>query len=322
MPRFGRHHPISAAREIHRTALHNEHSVKSDALVHYGGQSYELPLNRFDHAGNIAMTPIAFIGFGEVGRTFAQQLIATERVQVSAYDILFDDPRQKLARIAEAEAIGVRVAPTPADACRGARVVISAVTAAAAKTVAKAAAGYLSSGQIFLDVNSASPTTKKNSASHVEAVGARYVEGAVMAAVSGPGLKVPILAGGSSAPLAADVLNALGMNLTPVATEHGRASATKLSRSIVMKGMEAILMQSVAAARHWGVEQEVLASLQSTYPGIDWTKLAARCADRVGKHGVRRAQEMREAGEMVQDIGIDPALCLAIEDVQDRAAVR
>ena len=268
------------------------------------------------------MTPIAFIGFGEVGRTFAQQLIATERVQVSAYDILFDDPRQKLARIAEAEAIGVRVAPTPADACRGARVVISAVTAAAAKTVAKAAAGYLSSGQIFLDVNSASPTTKKNSASHVEAVGARYVEGAVMAAVSGPGLKVPILAGGSVCSAGCRCAQRAWHEPYTCCHRAWPGPATKLSRSIVMKGMEAILMQSVAAARHWGVEQEVLASLQSTYPGIDWTKLAARCADRVGKHGVRRAQEMREAGEMVQDIGIDPALCLAIADVQDRAAVR
>lgn len=266
------------------------------------------------------MTMLAFIGFGEVGRTFARQLLANSGVQVAAYDLLFDDPQKRASRIAEAQAIGVKAAANPADACQDARVVISAVTAAGAEAVARAAAGYLCPGQIFLDVNSASPATKKSSATYVEAVGAHYVEGAVMAAVSGPGLKVPILAGGGAAQLAADILNGLGMNLTPVATEHGPASATKLARSIVMKGLEAILLQSVAAARHWGVERDVLASLQSTYPGIDWNKLAANCAQRVSKHGVRRAQEMREAGEMVQDVGLDPALCLAIAGVQDRGA--
>jgi 3-hydroxyisobutyrate dehydrogenase-like beta-hydroxyacid dehydrogenase len=268
------------------------------------------------------MTILAFIGFGEVGRTFARQLLTQKGVQVAAYDLLFDDPQERDARIAEARAMGVRVAADAADASRDARFVISAVTAAAAGGVAKAAAAYLRPGQIFLDVNSASPGTKKQAAEHVQAIGAQYVEGAVMAAVSGPGLKVPILAGGPAARSAAETLNGLGMNLTPVATEFGRASATKLSRSIVMKGIEAILMESGAAARHWGVETDVIASLQATYPGIDWTRLAINCAERVATHGIRRAQEMREAGEMMQDMGGDPALCRAIAGVQDRGAKR
>jgi 3-hydroxyisobutyrate dehydrogenase-like beta-hydroxyacid dehydrogenase len=192
------------------------------------------------------------------------------------------------------------------------------VTAAAAREVAEAAAGYLRPGQTFLDVNSASPRTKQTAAKFVQSAGADYVEGAVMAAVAGPGLAVPILAGGPAAGTAADLLNGLGMNLTPVAAEHGRASATKLARSIVMKGLEAILIESMAAARHWGVEREVIASLQETHPGLDWTKLALRCSERVAQHGVRRAQEMREAGDMVAELGRDPALCHAIAAVQQR----
>ncbi|HEY7548411.1 MAG TPA: DUF1932 domain-containing protein [Hyphomicrobiaceae bacterium] len=268
------------------------------------------------------MTRLAFIGFGEVGQTFASGLSGNDDVQVAAYDLLFDDAHKRGGMIARAEALGVRVAADAADAARAARVVISAVTAAAAGEVARAAAGYLRPGQLFFDVNSASPNTKRTAAGHVAACGADYVEGAVMAAVAGPGLKVHILAGGKAAPVVAEILNALGMNLTPAATEIGRASATKLSRSIVIKGLEAILVQCAAAARAWEVEADVIASLKRTYPGIDWLSQVEYAAERVGKHGVRRAQEMREAAEMVADLGLDPVLARAIADVQEKGAKR
>jgi 3-hydroxyisobutyrate dehydrogenase-like beta-hydroxyacid dehydrogenase len=212
------------------------------------------------------------------------------------------------------------VAADAADAARGARVVVSAVTAAAAGEVAAAAALYLRPGQILLDINSASPNTKRMSAGHVAASGADYVEGAVMAAVAGPGLKVAILAGGPAAKAAAEILNPFGMNLTPVATEIGRASATKLSRSIVIKGIEAILVQCAAAARKWDVEADVVASLKATYPAVDWPQQIAYAAERVAKHGLRRAQEMREAGAMLADLGLDPVLCEAIAAVEEQGA--
>jgi 3-hydroxyisobutyrate dehydrogenase-like beta-hydroxyacid dehydrogenase len=154
----------------------------------------------------------------------------------------------------------------------------------------------------------------------VAAAGADYVEGAVMAAVAGPGLKVAILAGGPAAKAAAELLNPVGMNLKPVATEIGRASATKLSRSIAIKGMEAILVQLAAAARKWDVEADVVASLKATYPGIDWPQQIEYAAERVATHGLRRAQEMREAAAMLADLGLDPVLCEAIAAVQEQGA--
>jgi 3-hydroxyisobutyrate dehydrogenase-like beta-hydroxyacid dehydrogenase len=268
------------------------------------------------------MTRLAFIGFGEVGQTFAKDLAGKDGVEVAAYDLKLDDPQLRGDMIARAEALGVWVAADAADASRDARVVISAVTAAAAGEVARAAAGYLKPGQIFLDVNSASPNTKRTAAGHVAATGADYVEGAVMAAVAGPGLEVPILAGGLAAQAAAELLNPLGMRLTPVATEIGRASATKLSRSIVIKGIEAILVQCAAAARAWDVEADVIASLKATYPGIDWPQQVEYAAERVAKHGIRRAQEMREAGAMLADLGMDPALCEGIAAVEEQGTKR
>jgi len=266
------------------------------------------------------MTSFAFIGFGEVGRTFAKGLLATQGVRITVYDLLFDQPQSRIADLARSA--GVSVASSAADASLGARYVIAAVTASAALDVASQAAGYLKPGQIYLDVNSASPQTKQKAAEFVQGAGADYVEGAVMAAVGGPGLKVPILAGGPAAEATAAFLNTLGMNLTPFSTELGLASATKLSRSIVMKGLEAILLECSAAARHWGVEKEVIASLQATYPGMDWSRLVAHCGERVATHGIRRSQEMREAADMLEEIGHDPALCRAIASFQERGAKR
>jgi 3-hydroxyisobutyrate dehydrogenase-like beta-hydroxyacid dehydrogenase len=268
------------------------------------------------------MTRLAFIGFGEVGQTFSKDLTAKGGVEIAAYDLKFDEPRLRGGMIARAEALGVRVAADAADASRDARVVFSAVTAAAAGEVASAAARYLRPGQIFFDINSASPNTKRTASGAVAASGADYVEGAVMAAVAGPGIKVHILTGGPAAATAADILNPLGMNLTAVATEIGRASATKLSRSIVIKGIEAILVQCATAARRWDVEADVLASLKATYPGVDWTQQIEYAFERVGKHGIRRAQEMREAGAMVADLGLDPALCEGIAAIEEQGAAK
>lgn len=267
-----------------------------------------------------ATLSIALIGFGEVGRTFARGWCAGGSARVAAYDLTFDDPARAAEPMAAARDIGVRVARSGAEAAEGAAVVVSAVTADQTLAVARDAAGYLTPGQILLDVNSASPRTKIAAAALVQASGAAYVEGAVMAPVRAPGLRVPILAGGPAAETLAGLLNPLGMAIRPVARVHGRASAMKLSRSIMIKGLEALIIDAARAARTFDVEAEVYGSLAETFPGIDWPALAATMAERVAVHGVRRAAEMREAADMLADAGLDPALALAVADAQARGA--
>lgn len=258
---------------------------------------------------------IGIIGYGEVGQIFARELLANGAAAVAVWDILFGTPAAA-ARIARAREIGVRIATSAADAIAGASVVISAVTADQAQAVARGAAAHLAPGQLYLDINSASPGTKVASAALIDATGAHFVEGAVMATVPGPNLKVPILGGGAKAVEAAALLNPLGMNITPVSGETGRASATKLCRSIVIKGMEALMIQCTEASSRWGVEEEVFASLAASYPGMDWKDLAVKMRGRVRQHGIRRSAEMREAAEMVAAMGLDDSLCNGIADVQ------
>lgn len=266
---------------------------------------------------------IAFIGFGEVGQTFARGLLSGQEarmdLRVAAHDILAGTPAG--ARLeAGARALGVAWCAGPAEAARGAELVISAVTASQAEAVAAQARDWLVPGQFFVDVNSAAPATKQRAAAHVEASGARYVEAAVMAPVLKPGLRVPILAGGPAAGEAAAMLNALGMNLTPVSTELGVASAMKLCRSIVIKGLEALMNDCSAACEAWGVTDQVFASLSATFPSIDFHALSTDMRERVATHGVRRAAEMREAAEMLAALGLNPALAEAVADAQQRGA--
>ncbi|PSC03735.1 NAD(P)-dependent oxidoreductase [Alsobacter soli] len=265
---------------------------------------------------------IAFIGFGEVGDLFARGLRATGRVSIAAYDIKLDDPAARdgmAARMLRAE---VRRCASTADAVADAEIVISAVTASSAEAAAQAAAPHLASHSIFFDINSAAPSTKQRAAAAVTEGRGDYVEGAVMAPVSEAGLRVSILAGGSRAAELAEALNGLGMNLTPVAHEIGRASATKLCRSIVIKGLEALMIDCATAARHFGVQDDVFASLSASFPSIDFARLAELMAGRVAQHGVRRAAEMREAAEMLASAGLQPGLSLAIADAQERGAKR
>jgi 3-hydroxyisobutyrate dehydrogenase-like beta-hydroxyacid dehydrogenase len=261
------------------------------------------------------------VGYGEVGQIFARELLANGAGAVAVYDRLFGQPVTE-ARIKKAGELGIRVAKSAEDAIRGADFIISAVTADQAMAVAKTASEFLKPGQIFLDVNSASPDTKIESSKLVDATGANFVEGAVMATVPGPNLKVPILTGGAKAAYAASLLNPLGMDLTPVSEQTGRASATKLCRSIMIKGIEALIIQCKESCQSWGVEDDVFASLQKSYPGIDWKKLAVQMRGRVSEHGIRRSAEMREAGQMVKALGMDDSLCNGIADVQKSFAGR
>jgi hypothetical protein len=67
-----------------------------------------------------------------------------------------------------------------------------------------------------------------------------------------------------------------------------------------------MVIESFTAARAYGVEREVLASLGETFPGIDWEKQGTYFFQRVVQHGRRRAEEMREVAQTVREAGLEP----------------
>lgn len=263
---------------------------------------------------------IAFIGFGEAGQTISRGL-AKEAAQpaLRAYDILFGAPAGAKLEAA-AKALGVGLARDHVEAVREAGLVILVVTASSSLEATKSCLPGLRKGQLFLDMNSVSPRRKLETAALVAPTGAAYVDCAVMAPAAPYLHKVPCLVGGPGAAALAPRAAALGMKMELVSDEVGQASAIKMFRSIVVKGLEALLVESMTACAEYGVEDRVLASLKETWPGIDWQKLSGYMIERVVTHGRRRAAEMREVSETLQSIGIDPLMAAATAERQQWVA--
>src|SRR5882672_8311930 len=260
---------------------------------------------------------VALIGFGEFGGIFGRDLAAAG-ISVAAFDILFNFEQSRPSMLAKAKDANVRACDSLDEAIRGADLVISAVTSSEATGAAKEAASILSGGQTYLDVNSVSPETKRQIARILEPSRAIFVEAAVMAPVSPQRLKVPMLLGGADAEQVAARLRSMGMNATPISERIGVASAVKMCRSVIVKGIEALAVESLFAARRYGAEKEVLASLAATYPHMGWDgPLPDYVISRVAEHGRRRAAEMREAAETLWDVGLEPLTALATAERQD-----
>ncbi len=240
---------------------------------------------------------VGLVGYGEVGRILAEDL-RKQDVRITAYDLKLGNSQAGPLRD-HASVQGVALAASHADLAAKADFIVSAVTASQAVAVAQACAPAVKKGAWFLDFNSASPGAKRRAAELIDGSGGRYVEGAVMTSIPPYRIKVPLLLGGAGRV-------GLGFDAKVASQELGVASAVKMCRSVMIKGLEAMVIESFTTARAYGVEDAVLASLKETYPGIDWEKQGAYFFQRVIEHGRRRSEEVREVAETVREIGLTP----------------
>lgn len=265
------------------------------------------------------ITRICMLGFGEVGQTLAADFKAAGVTQLSAFDVLFTDPESACSRAAVKA--GVRVANTAGDAVADVDLIVSAVTAAQDVAAARSVVDAIGSGTYFLDVNSVSPSVKVQASALIDAAGGRYIEAVIMSPISPKRAASPILLGGNHAAAFLPLGQRLGFTGAEVFSEQiGRASAAKMCRSVMIKGMEALLTESLLAARHYGVQGTVLDSLRNLFPAADWNSLARYMISRSLLHGRRRAEEMREVAQTVAEAGIQPHMSAACAQRQDWAA--
>ena len=243
---------------------------------------------------------LALIGFGEAGSTFAAAGGWAEHAGV--WDTRSD-------RRAVAAANGLRAAGSAAEALTGATLVLSLVTADQALAAARAYAPLLAPGALWCDMNSVAPATKRAAAEVVAAAGGRYVDVAVLAPVHPARLGVPLLLAGEAAAEAETALRAAGFgNARIVGAEIGRASAIKMIRSVMVKGLEALTAEMMLAAQAAGVTDDVLASLDASEKAQAWSARATYNVERMVTHGARRAAEMAESAQTLRDLGVEPVM--------------
>jgi 3-hydroxyisobutyrate dehydrogenase-like beta-hydroxyacid dehydrogenase len=263
---------------------------------------------------------IGLVGYGEVGKIFSRGLKEHSGRAVRAWDLKFADAAQRETELGHAAAHGITACGSAAELCGHSNLIISAVTASNTLAVAQEVARCIRPGALFLDLNSASPGTKAQCAALIDAAGGHYVEAGVMTSVPPYGIRVPMLLGGLKAPELAAVLGGWGMDATVVAEKIGVASAIKMCRSVMIKGLEALVIESYTTARAYGVEEHMIPTLYETFPGIDWNAQGAYFYSRVAQHGKRRSEEMRESANTVAEAGFTPFMAAAIADKHDWVA--
>jgi 3-hydroxyisobutyrate dehydrogenase-like beta-hydroxyacid dehydrogenase len=232
------------------------------------------------HPSSLPTTSVGLIGYGEVGKIFAAALQAKGAKAVSAWDRLFTDG-------GPGTEAGIQRCASLADLLARCDLVFSAVTASQTLAVARDAASLINPGTVFIDLNSASPQTKRDGAAAIEAAGGRYLEAAVMTSVLPYGIRVPMLLGGPHAQEMAPVLRGWGLDAKAASAELGTASAIKMCRSVVIKGLEAIAVESFHGHHH----RRIACSHTPTI-GFAWTRTSS--TTRSGRRSSKAFEPVRQ----------------------------
>ena len=240
---------------------------------------------------------IGFIGFGEAASAIANGLKSEGVNDITAFDVRPVD--------------GVEVAATPRELAERAEVIFSAVVSKAVVEAAASIASDLGSDHFYVDLNSVSPAVKQEVARVIEPSGAAFVEASVMSAVPPLEHRVPMLLGGKGAARFAELMRPYRMNLEVIGEDVGPASAIKMFRSVMIKGIEALVLECREGARQFDAEERVFRSLSESFPGLDWNGFADYLSERTRLHGERRGREMEEAARTLEALGVEPVMAKA-----------
>jgi 3-hydroxyisobutyrate dehydrogenase-like beta-hydroxyacid dehydrogenase len=254
---------------------------------------------------------IGFVGFGEAGHAIASGLRESGIETITAYDINTDAPMLGDKIRSRAAETATLLVSSNAELAEASDIILSTVTANQALAAARQNAPVLRAGQLYADLNSVSPVLKQAIDHVITDARASFIEVAVMAPAPPYKHKVPMLVGGPGAEEFIARMRPYGMQMEFTNIKVGEAAATKMCRSVIVKGMEALLTECVLAATRYGADERVFASLAETFPGINWSELASYMVGRVVVHGERRAREMEEVAETLRSSGVDPIMAEA-----------
>ncbi len=241
---------------------------------------------------------IAILGLGEAGSHFANDLIALG-VAVRGYD---PNPQRSLHP-------SITLAASNAEAARGADIILSVNLSAVAETVAAGVLPVLQPGQLYAELNTASPDTKRAVADIVIPSGTLPVDVAIMAPVPPKGILTPFLVSGPGAALFAEKLLPLGLDISVLSNEMGEAATRKLLRSIVYKGVAAVIGEAVEAGRAFGLEPYIRDQIRSVIGGND--ALIDRFLEGSRTHALRRSHELEAVVAMLTAREVEPVLSRA-----------
>jgi 3-hydroxyisobutyrate dehydrogenase-like beta-hydroxyacid dehydrogenase len=244
------------------------------------------------------MIKFAVLGLGEAGSIFANDLVASGSM-VTAWDpnpIRTLDPR-------------VAVAASNLAAAEQADIILSVNLSSVSAEVALEVLPVLGAGKWYLEMNTSSPSLKRIIAEKLSPTGVHFVDLAIMAPVPPLGIKTPFLASGPGAETLLAKVSGMHWNLSLAGDQVGEASTRKLLRSIVYKGVAAVILEAIAAGKAFDKEDYIRIQISSVIGGND--ELIDRFVEGTYTHAERRKHEMEAVVEMLENEGIDPLMSSA-----------
>lgn len=246
---------------------------------------------------------VAILGLGEAGSHFANDL-SRLGVGVWGYD---PRPLRKLSR-------EVQLMESNSAAVEKADLILSVNLSSVSEEVAAEVSSFLRPDQFYLEMNTSSPEKKKSIATIVKASGVKYIDLAIMAPVPPTGILTPFLAAGEHSLELLEFLRPLGLNLSIVEDgKIGDAACRKLLRSIVYKGIAAIVCEAVAAGDIFEMPAYMRKQITSLIGGNE--ELIDRFVEGSKTHAERRMHEMKAVIEMLEEKGLQPIMTPATHDM-------
>jgi 3-hydroxyisobutyrate dehydrogenase-like beta-hydroxyacid dehydrogenase len=264
-----------------------------------------------EEASSMPQPKIAFVGFGEAARCFASHLAVQTGAPMAAFcQGKTNAPPYSEAFRALAGSCGVTLAERLEDLA-DADVIFSAVVVAVAAETGEAISRIVRPGCLVVDINAATPRTKQRVAAAVEARGSLFADANLMGSVDLYGAAVTLYTSGSGAERFAEIFRPLGFRIEVAGPEAGTAAAVKMLRSVVTKGMEALLVEALTAATLAGVRDETMRGLCTSMDATTFSKFLDMCVRSDVLHAERRAVEMDGVAAGLRELGFDPLMATA-----------
>lgn len=253
---------------------------------------------------------LGLVGYGEIGSTLGAGLRKAGLSAIHCYDkYAFDGPYSGLMQ-RRAEDAGVTLVRSNRELADAADVIVSVTPGSVSLESAAAFVPCLTSRHTFVDFASATPKIKIGVAQRLAATGALIGDASIEGTPKN-GYGMPILSSGPAGQRVRDLLNPWGMRIEFVGGELGRASGIKILRSVLIKGIEALTDEMLLAARHYGIDEIVLASASKTL-ARPWMDTVESLIPSGVIHAKRRAEELEMSAEAVADAGIEPVMARAV----------
>lgn len=196
------------------------------------------------------------------------------------------------------------------EAVATADIVFNLSSATLAIKMAQEVVPFLKSSAVYCDLNTATPALKKRLESLV--LPHAFVDVAVMGDATQDGEKAPLVISGSGAKQLGALLAQFELNLTYVSDVAGDAAARKLLKLVLDKGMAAVAIDFMWAAKELGLADWAYAELTAEYESSN-AKTAKNLLSSTQANPKLGSVELADVNEMLSAAGYESTMVHGIE---------